>query len=45
VKTQVGGKVFLRTTIINPRTTQSDLQALLAAVRTAARESATPVGR
>lgn len=45
VKTQLDGKVFLRTTIINPRTTESDLHALMAAVRTAANESATPVGR
>jgi hypothetical protein len=36
VKTRLRDRTYLRTTIINPRTTESDLSALLTAVRAAA---------
>jgi L-2,4-diaminobutyrate decarboxylase len=36
VKTRLGGKTWLRTTIINPRTGEAELRALLAALRVAA---------
>jgi L-2,4-diaminobutyrate decarboxylase len=36
VKTRLRDRTYLRTTIINPRTTENDLSALLMAVRAAA---------
>jgi L-2,4-diaminobutyrate decarboxylase len=42
VQTVLRGKVYLRTTLMNPRTTIGDLEGLLAAIRTAA--SSLPAG-
>ena len=36
VKARVRGRTYLRTTIINPRTTEADLSELLVAIRAAA---------
>jgi L-2,4-diaminobutyrate decarboxylase len=36
VKTRLAGRLYLRTTIINPRTDEADLRALMAAIRAAA---------
>jgi L-2,4-diaminobutyrate decarboxylase len=36
VQTTLGGRVWLRTTVINPLTTDEDLDALLEALRRAA---------
>ena len=38
MQTTLGGRVWLRTTVINPLTTDEDLDALMDALRSAARE-------
>ncbi len=45
VRTQLRGTTYLRTTILNPRTTEDDLARLIRAVEVASRGSGSPQGR